>query len=408
MRTNNFPSFLFVLTDGLYEEDKQNKLKDIVAKLVQTNIQVIGIGLGIYPFGISNIFGQAIFDINPSNLLNSILSLLEGNTNDKNEMNYIHKKEESEKSIKTEISKLIQNKKYFYEALRNELKQSPLTTNCYDMVNDEVNGGYDELGRPINPKGDKIGLLKENSLAGQKILIVMLWSCALSEVENQLLDPKYICQTNESNSKCIAGVVEYLGVKVKTVLNYVDAITEITDKDENGKCNYYTVWVMCGPDLNQLPDNSGYAGLVEQFIDWLLLYWRNRGAVVLCCNNEPLYFQANMFLDKIRFNGVVPQTNLRITGNDYGTNVLVGYEANGNLTRNGIYDTSTIRLPNGTERMPLGRNIPQIYEGETISYSNSNNNEDIKPFIPFAKNSSGNICIMIYSTQGKEGDIIID
>jgi len=120
------------------------------------------------------------------------------------------------------------------------------------MVNDEVNGGYDELGRPINPKGDKIGLLKENSLAGQKILIVMLWSCALSEVENQLLDPKYISQTNESNSKCITGVVDYLGVKVKTVLNYVDAITEITNKDENGKCNYYTVWVMCGPDLNQL------------------------------------------------------------------------------------------------------------------------------------------------------------
>ena len=56
--------------------------------------------------------------------------------------------------------------------------------------------------------------------------------------------------------------------------------------------------------------------------------------------------------------------------------------------------------------MPLGRNVPQIYEGETISHANSN--EDIKPFIPFAKNSSGNICIMIYGTQGKEGDIIID
>jgi hypothetical protein len=67
-----------------------------------------------------------------------------------------------------------------------------------------------------------------------------------------------------------------------------------------------------------------------------------------------------------------------------------------------------MRLSNGTERMPLGRNVPQIYEGETISHSNSNNIEDIKPFIPFAKNSSGNICIMIYSTQGKEGDIIID
>ena len=87
------------------------------------------------------------------------------------------------------------------------------------MVNDELNGGYEELGRPINPKGGKIGLLKENSLEGQKILIVMLWSCALSEVENKLLDPKYISQTNKSNSKCIADVVDYLGVKVKTVLN---------------------------------------------------------------------------------------------------------------------------------------------------------------------------------------------
>ena len=58
--------------------------------------------------------------------------------------------------------------------------------------------------------------------------------------------------------------------------------------------------------------------------------------------------------------------------------------------------------------LPLGRNVPQIYEGENISHANSNNNEDIKPFIPFAKNTSGNICIMIYGTQGKEGDIIID
>ncbi len=69
----------------------------------------------------------------------------------------------------------------------------------------------------------------------------MLWSCALSEVENKLLDPKYIDHTNEQNSKCIKNIVDYLGVKVKTTLNYVDTIKEITKKDEKGKCNYYTV-----------------------------------------------------------------------------------------------------------------------------------------------------------------------
>ena len=215
MRSNNFPSYLFILTDGLFEEEKQNQLKEMVAKLIQLNIQVIGIGLGIYPFGINNIFGQAIFDINPNNLLNSILNIIEGNMNDSNEMSCILKEEEDEKNILQTISRLLQNKKYNFIKLREELKNSPMTTNCYDMLTDEITGGYDEQGRPINPKGEKIGLLKENSLEGQSILIVMLWSCALSKTEKDLLDPKYIDKANDSNSKCIADTVEYLVVKVK-------------------------------------------------------------------------------------------------------------------------------------------------------------------------------------------------
>ena len=43
-----------------------------------------------------------------------------------------------------------------YNSLREELRQSPLTTNCYDMINDEVNGGFDEKGRPANPKVIKL------------------------------------------------------------------------------------------------------------------------------------------------------------------------------------------------------------------------------------------------------------
>ena len=89
------------------------------------------------------IFGQAIYDINPSNILNSILSIIEGNIDDKAEMNYIQKEEENGKKIRETISKLIDNKRYCYKSLREELKQSPLTTNSYDMLSDEVFGGYD-------------------------------------------------------------------------------------------------------------------------------------------------------------------------------------------------------------------------------------------------------------------------
>ena len=408
LRANNFPSFLFVLTDGLFEEDKQNQLKEMIAKLVQTNIQVIGIGLGIYPFGITNLFGQAIYDINPNNLLYSILSILEGNKNDNNLMNCIQKEEESEKDILSIITKLIQNKKFFFTSLRKELKMSPLTINCYDMINEEKEAFEVKTKLPINPLGDKIGLLKENSLSGQQILIVMLWSKNLSKNEEELLVKENIVKTNESNSKCIKTTVDYLGVKLKIVENYVDAINEITKKDKNGKCNYYTVWVMCGSSIAILPDKSEYPGLVDQFIDCLLLYWKSGGAVVLFCENEPLYFQANIFLEKIRFKGEIKKTNLRIEGNDPGKENLKRFKSKGNLLKDCSYNNGIIKLPNGTERMPLGRNVPLIFEGETISHANSNNIEDIKPFIPFAKNSSGNICIMIYGTQGKEGDIIID
>ena len=139
---------------------------------------------------------------------------------------------------------------------------------------------------------------------------------------------------------------------------------------------------MCGPDINRLPDNSRHAGLVEQFIDCLLLYWENGGGVVLFCDNDPLYFQANMFLKKIRFKRGVERTKLRIKGNDLGGKNLLGVNANGNLQKNATYDTSKIRLPNGTERVPLGLNTPNIYEGETISHANNNNLEEMKPFIP--------------------------
>ena len=407
MRTNNFPSFLFVLTDGLYGEETQNQLKEFIAKLSQNNINIIGIGLGIYPYGINNIFGQAIYDINPINLLHSILSIMEGNISDKKEMEYIQKEEEENEKIKTIISKIISNHNYVYKLLRKELEESPLKTNSYDMMNEEVDGGVDKEGRPINPKGDEIGLLQGGSLSGQKILIVMLWSCVLSSREDEKLHPDYIEKPYQSNSKSIKNSVEYLGVEVKTVLNYKDAIKEITNKDSNGKCNYYTVWVMCGHEKEDMPDKTKDPGFVEQFIDCLILYWENGGSVVLFCDNEPLYFQANMFLEKIRFKGEITKTKLRIEGNDPGEKNLIGKKVNGNLDGRCMYDQSKIII-NGTERMPLGHNVPQIYEGKTISRANSNNREDIKPFIPFGVNSSGNYCMLIYGTQGKEGDIFID
>ena len=67
-----------------------------------------------------------------------------------------------------------------------------------------------------------------------------------------------------------------------------------------------------------------------------------------------------------------------------------------------IKNENNILIPN------LGANILYIYEGKTISHSSTNDIEKLKPFKPFAKNSSGNYSILIYNGKEGLGDIIID
>ena len=67
-----------------------------------------------------------------------------------------------------------------------------------------------------------------------------------------------------------------------------------------------------------------------------------------------------------------------------------------------IKDENNILIPN------IGNNVLYIYEGKTILHSSTNDIEKLKPFKPFAKNSSGNYSILIYNGKYGLGDIIID
>ena len=78
---------------------------------------------------------------------------------------------------------------------------------------------------------------------------------------------------------------------------------------------------MFGPNIDILPDNSQYAGLVEKYIYCLLIYWNNCDSLLIFCDNYPLYFKANIFLEKIIFKEG-EKTNLRTVRNDEGNQNL--------------------------------------------------------------------------------------
>ena len=101
-------------------------------------------------------------------------------------------------------------------------------------------------------KDPKIKLIKPNSLKGQKILIVMLWTFELNpEEENPKIMPGNLFESGipnqpvdskhkRKNKLCVETAVKELGAEIYVVMNYKDAMHELL-KTINGKCPYYCV-----------------------------------------------------------------------------------------------------------------------------------------------------------------------
>ena len=273
---------------------------------------------------------------------------------------------------------------------------------------------------------EKYQMLKPGVLKGNKILIVMLWSYELNpEKENPKIIPGTLFESGIKNQRinedfklknklCVEKAIKNLGGNIYVVTNYKDANEELLKINKNGKCPYYSVWLISGSDKCILPDKDADPNLLDEFLKILHIFNSNGGSVVLFGESEPLFFQANLFLSQHKFptrNGFI-KTNLRLIGNHKGKKILVP-DNSGDLKNNGtfnskeeIYDSFNSNNPL-IKRPSLGYNLIKIYEGETISYSNGDINT-IKPFHKFAVDSEGGASILIYYGINGHGDVIVD
>ena len=48
----------------------------------------------------------------------------------------------------------------------------------------------------------------------------------------------------------------------------------------------------------------------------------NGGALVFWCDNEPLTYEANLFLQKAEFPGIYSKSNVKFVGNHFGQNEM--------------------------------------------------------------------------------------
>lgn len=285
--------------------------------------------------------------------------------------------------------------KYFFGSICEKKNQSRDNSNSSEIedINNIINPELPQvkkLNYDINPEGSNCEIYKSNILLGQKILIVMTY-------EEPSINIKALFH-NGSNKTVNDAVIHY-GIKLIAVNNYEDAIKELT-KNENGYCPYYACWL-----LNDYQKKNK----MEEFIDILIKFWKNGGAVVLFSDNEPLILETNLFLSKINANFIMD-------GSYIGEKYIVGDDT-GLLNKPGLFNRSKdVYKYNDIKRQTLSHNLYTIYEGVTISSTTKNlkrgmdiNKEDIAPFIPFARDSEGGFTSLLkLANDSGEGDLIID
>ena len=74
-RNNEYTNYIFVLTDGLYSDNERKRIIGVVNKCLKKNINIFGIGVGIYPIGIEKLFPQIVYCKNPYELFEGMALL---------------------------------------------------------------------------------------------------------------------------------------------------------------------------------------------------------------------------------------------------------------------------------------------------------------------------------------------
>ena len=68
------PEFLYIITDGLFSLSEKKRIIKNVNLCVNERINVIGVGVGIAPFGIENLFPNIVYSRNPNKLIPGLVS----------------------------------------------------------------------------------------------------------------------------------------------------------------------------------------------------------------------------------------------------------------------------------------------------------------------------------------------
>ena len=235
--------------------------------------------------------------------------------------------------FETIVEELAKDNNPVNKELIKELENIEIEMDAFSDFYNAEKEQYDDSGSLINPTGMNTSMYAQGLLDGHEILFVCLYNCDMNENEDPNTNWEYLFKKSPKAYYYFNECANYYKVKVNLVLDYEDAIKEITkpwDKDPS-KGKYYAVWIVCGPPYPMLPNNKNKKNtnpyLLGQFINVIKQYNENGGYVIFLTESDPLFYQANLFLRDLYLydkNGYKVKVDLQLGGEHKGDTILKG------------------------------------------------------------------------------------
>ena len=446
-------SICFVFTDGQVSNDEKEKLLSINSSLETLKTTIIGVGIGIAPINIKNIFKLSVWSMIPHEIPLALEKLIKKEYTDDTNISIPKCNPPTKENIDTCIN-ILKNGKPIYASFVDALSNAHVSLASTRVYLNKVSAVIQKrknLGKGKFYSGKKtrgyysddydeeedIDFNDENEDLGKgskfpiKILICQFWDACMVERGKENGDITYQVLVGKNG---VVEALKSLGVTVDVVQNYRDSISCITSGE------YHQVWVICGrgdaikpqtlPE-NKLPspalsnqyikyNNIDDYRLVLLFIDTLEEFRRSGGGITFW-GDAGFTYELNYYLQRAKLYNCI-----RVTEDDKRISIKARFsltdpskmttlEAGKIIDSKGCYTPEHATFDNrddfefgNIDRCLYGFNVSDLYEGDSIACADPKCS--IAPFRPFSYSTLGYISNAYYMAplNTKEGDIVID
>lgn len=404
---------IFLITDNFIADKYELELlHDLLGRLESSDIELITIGVGDYPFGLDKLYPKCCYTQSFTKLNECLLICFNDIINESSEKTIIPAMIILEELSDNEFQEL---SKYILAPPIDKILEESINSHdlyIYNMIlkDDSMFRIGNVSTIVVDPDKDLYsnGIFKKLKTTS-RILIVLLYY-GESNKDSGIYDE--IFNGDDDKEKGAGSVLKMKGLEYTIVYNYQDAINELTI-DENGHFKYLETWIFCSDGSGDYPkggksiydsdskERRGFKRDVTKndnekelisFLEAIAEFNKKGGALLLFCDNEPFTFEANLLLSKyLKFDEINKEdANFKMGGNyvrksGIDPNIYVRKDSG---SKNASFaSTNLLPLPGNknTKRLSLRVGIEFFNEGITLSYAKTkDNSNNYEPFIPIA------------------------